>query len=277
MDNDLKYGDYSSGNLAPSTKRSLIQAKNGNIIIGDVVFKYDSLSGDAAYHFLSLNAVDGALNWETGYEYFSNPFTVQDIVNIVELPDGGFSFQTSLNDHGSAIQKQLNIITDSKGSIKKMVAIYPLGDAASHIVDAKQDGNSGNQAVLISTSDNKTILVQVDRNGALNWSRKYGKSDNGIPPACFLKTNDAYDIILSNFSRSFHLLRTDPIGRVDCDSIGLIMMQETVPAFNESNVHTENVPPANDVLFSTGFFVVQTTDVNPISRSTVCQKIFHAV
>jgi hypothetical protein len=77
----------------------------------------------------------------------------------------------------------------------------------------------GNQAVLIGTSDNKTILIQVDRNGALNWGRKYGKADNGIPPACFLKINDAYDILLSDFSRNFHLLRTDPIGRIDCDSI----------------------------------------------------------
>jgi hypothetical protein len=94
-------------------------------------------------HFLSLNAVNGAVNWETSYEYFSNPFRVQDIVSIVELPDGGFSFQTSLNDPASAIQKQLNIITDSKGNIKKMAATYPSDDLASHIVDAKQDGSSG--------------------------------------------------------------------------------------------------------------------------------------
>jgi gliding motility-associated-like protein len=195
-------------------------------------------------------------------------------VSIVELPDGGFSFQTSLNDPASAIQKQLSIITDSKSSIKKMVATYPSDDPASYIVDAKQDGSSGNQAVLIGTSDNKTILMQVDRNGNLNWGRKYGKVDNGIPPACFLKINDAYDIILSDFSRSFHLLRTDPIGRIDCDSIDVAMIQETIPVFNGNvnNIHTENVPPANDVPFSTGFFVVQNTDINPISRSTVCQK-----
>jgi len=268
----LNTGDYRSGDLAPSTKRSLIQAKNGNIVIGEAVFKYDSLSADGAYHFLSLNAVNGAVNWETGYDYFSNPFKMQDVVSIVELPDGGFSFQTSLNDPASAIQRPLNIITDSKGAIKKMIAIYPSDDPASHIVDAKPDGSSGNQAVLIGTSDNKTILLQVDRNGTLNWARKYGKSDNGMPPACFLKINNAYDIILSDFSKNFHLLHTDPIGRLDCDSIGLTMIQETVPAFNESNIHTENVPPANDVLFSTGFFVVQNTDINPITRATVCQK-----
>jgi hypothetical protein len=100
-------------------KDRLSRLRNGNIVIGDVVFKYDSLSQDAEYHFLSLNAVNGAINWETSYEYFSNPFRVQDIVSIVELPDGGLSFQTSLNDPASAIQKQLNIITDSKGNVKK--------------------------------------------------------------------------------------------------------------------------------------------------------------
>jgi hypothetical protein len=56
-DGDIKWitilntGDYSSGDLAPSAKRSLIQVKNGDIVIGEVVFKYDSLSQDAEYPF----------------------------------------------------------------------------------------------------------------------------------------------------------------------------------------------------------------------------------
>jgi gliding motility-associated-like protein len=278
-DGDIKWvtilntGDFSSGDLAPSTKRSLIQTKNGNIVIGDIVFKIDSLNTNAQYHFLSLNSTNGALDWETSYEYFSNPFQFQDIVGAVELPNGDLSFQTSLNDPASPIQKQLNIITDSKGNIKKMTGTYPSGDPASHIIDAKQDSSSGNQAILMLTSDQKSILMQIDKDGSLNWSRKYGKSDN-IPPACFSKINNAYDIVLSNFSRNFGMLRTDPIGNLDCDTINLNMIQETIPMFggDANNIHTKNLPPPNDVPYSTGFFVVQNTSITSIQRNTVCQK-----
>src|SRR5215472_9567882 len=58
----LNTGDYSSGYLPPSNKKSIIQTKNGNIVLGDVVFKYNAdLSGDGEYHFFALNTLNGVV------------------------------------------------------------------------------------------------------------------------------------------------------------------------------------------------------------------------
>ncbi|HYK46624.1 MAG TPA: hypothetical protein VEV83_15715, partial [Parafilimonas sp.] len=199
----LNTGEYSSGNLAPSNKRSLIQTKNGNIVVADVVYKYNTdLTAVGAYHFFSLNPSNGSVTWESSYAYPTNSFYIPDIVSAFELPNGDLSFQSMLIDLTS---KPLNIITDSKGIIKKMIATYPLADPAS-LIDAKPDGSSGEQSLLMLSGGQKSILAKIDNNGNLVWSRKYGKSDAGVPPSCFEKIANGYDIFLSTFSQSFRML-----------------------------------------------------------------------
>jgi gliding motility-associated-like protein len=153
-----------------------------------------------------------------------------------------------------------------------MISTYPVDDDAI-LIDAKPDGSSGNQALLMQASNGKTLLAQIDNNGNLDWSRKYGKSDDK-PPVCFAKINDGYNIFLGDFSKSFRMLRTDPIGMLDCDTLTVSMTQEIIPAFtgNVNNIRTVDSASANEVSYSTGFFVVENTSITAIQKNTICQK-----
>ncbi|MEP6464859.1 MAG: T9SS type B sorting domain-containing protein [Parafilimonas sp.] len=270
----LNTGNYSSGSMG-FPKRSIMQTRNGNIVIGDVVTKSDTVYANGEYHFFALNSTNGSIVWEKSYAYNDLLF-IPNITSTFELPDGDLSFQTTSNIRTMAdpvgLTKELNIITDSEGNIKKMIAIHPINDFIN-IVDAKPD-NDSNQSLLIVTSDNKPLLMLIDKAGNIIRYNKYGKSDEGVPPTCFVKIGNGYNIFLSELSKSFRMLRTDPIGRLDCDTLNIKMVQETIPAFNGNinNIRTTNSPAENEAPFSTGFFVVQNTVTTNIQRNTVCQK-----
>ncbi len=271
----LNTGDFSSGAI-DFPKKVITQTRNGNIVVGDVVYKYDTNFNNGEYHFLALNASTGLIAWESSYAY-DDPLFVPNISGAAELPDGSLSFQTTTNIATAGdplgVSKELNIITDDKGNIKKMITLHPANDFIG-IIDAKPDGSSGNQALLLLSSDQKPVVTQIDKDGNIKWSRKYGKTAEDAQPLCFVKANNGYDVFLGSLAKSFRMLRTDPAGRLDCDSMAVNMIQETIPSFhgNTNNIHTSNIPGVNDPQLSTGFFVVQNTVSTAIRRSTVCQK-----
>ena len=272
----LNTGEYSSGYLGTTKERTMMQTKNGNIILADVIYKYyDSVRSRRLYHFIDLNASDGSVIWEKSYDYNDGSF-IPNIVSAYELPNGDISFQTTTDAatalNASGYSKALNIIISSTGDLKKLITTHEANNPMI-VTDAKPDGNAGNQSLLMITSDGKPALIQTDKDGNVLRSYKYGKLDNNMPPVSFAKIENGYDIFLSDFSQSFRMLRTDPIGRLDCDSMSINVVQETIPLFGvDNNIHTQNVPAPTQSGYSTGFFISQNTEIPTIQRSTVCQK-----
>ena len=271
----LNTGSYGSGDI-DFPKRAMLQASNGDIILADEVYYFAvTYYSSRDFHFLALDAATGNIKWEKSYDYGDANF-IPDILSAQELPNGHFSFQTITNAKTTGNQttatKELNIITDKNGNIKDLVATYPTNDF-SYVIAAQPDGNSGDQNLLCGTSHNNFLLTQIDANGNIKWNRKYGKSDAGIPATSFVKIENGYNIFVSQLSRSFRMLRTDPVGKLDCDTLTVSMKQESLPAFDlDLNIHTQNLQGLNQGGYSTGFFVVENTVTTSIQKSTACQK-----
>ena len=272
----LNTGEYSSGDLSSTKQRTMMQTKSGNIVLGDIIYKYyDSVRSRRLYHFISLNVSDGSVVWEKSYDYGDGSF-IPNIISAYELPNGDISFQTTTNAvtalDAAGYSKALNIIISSNGDLKKLITTHETNNALI-IADVKPDGNAGNQSLLMITNDGKPALIQIDKDGKILRGNKYGKLDNNMPPVSFAKIENGYDIFLSDFSQSFRMLRTDPIGRLDCDSMTINIVQEPIPLFEvDNNIHTQNVPAPKQSDYSTGFFVSQKTEIPTIRQSTVCQK-----
>jgi len=267
---DLNTSDFSSGNLGSSKQRAIIQTKNGNIVLCDVIYHYaDDFTLTTLYHFIALNAADGSVVWEKSYDYGEPVFP--NIISAYEFSNGDISFQTETSKTAQGNTAALNMIIDNNGNIQKLLATYNADNFLS-LIDAKPDATTSDQSLLMLTADNKTLLVQIDKDGKLIRDWKYGKQD-ALPPTCFAKIENGYDIYLSEFSKTFAMLRTDPIGKLDCDTIPVNIQQEIIADFKiRSDVKTQNIPGPNESAYSTGFFAVENTKNTTITRSTVCQK-----
>src|SRR5579871_2120241 len=140
-DGNAKWASYLSNDFYNAAggsfkiRRSITQASNGNIVIGDVVYRKDftrdiNTVQKGNLHFFALDPNTGSLVWETSYYYpipSSDSTFVPNIINARELPDGKLSFLVSSlsvsNTYQSApVQRAIDIITDNTGNIVDMVA-----------------------------------------------------------------------------------------------------------------------------------------------------------
>lgn len=225
---------FDAGGLGVSNKRGILQASNGNIIIGDVAHKTIANTGELKegnLHFFELNYNTGKINWERSYEYeaLSNTY-VPDIINIKELADGKFSFITSLYLTGTNgfIKKGANIITSNRGAIEKIIAFAAPDGSPCDITAADIDKTSGNRVLLLNNKGKKT-LMNIDDSGGIVWQHGYDDEQGAFPLNCFSAGKNGYNIFCSNNkSKQFRLLITDIGGVIDC--VNTIPNIITVPA-----------------------------------------------
>lgn len=233
---------YDAGGLGLDFKHGITQARNKNIIIGQVVHKTElPLSGTnfrilpGNLHFLELDYTTGKVNWETSYQYPvppSDPLFTADIVNITELPDGRFSFITSLylstTDQPSLTKRGAEIITSDKGKIERVIAYYPSVADNCNIVEAVSE-NNGNR-VLLFKNGNKSVLTSISNTSQINWSRGYNNGGGSFPTNCFSAGNKGYNIFGSNNAlKDFRLLITDVNGEIECANESATMLKQEVP------------------------------------------------
>jgi gliding motility-associated-like protein len=277
----LNTGIFRSGQIMQGGRRSIRQISNGTIVIGDVVTNFSSSAPTVIhgeYHFIGLNPGTGALAWESSYEFPTDPtFYVPDINNITELPNGNLSFQTSLNvstpGNVLAAKKAINIITGDTGLLQKAIVYYPQ-NGTCNTVDALTDLTAGYQSVLLSENE-KAILIQLDPDGNIIRSKKYGSVASNLPPTCFNLNSEGYNIFLANFTNEARLLRTDQVGNLDCDTTATIMIAEPFDLTrygNVNNVHTKTSLLNDNLEITTGMFVVAGTSASPLQKETDCQK-----
>ncbi|MBL0356263.1 MAG: gliding motility-associated C-terminal domain-containing protein [Chitinophagaceae bacterium] len=213
---------FDAGGLGVANKRAIVQATNGNIVIGDVAHKTVANTGEIKegnLHFFELNYATGKLNWERSYEYGALSSTyVPDIVNIKELANGKFSFITTLYLTGvnGFVKKGANIITSNRGAIENIIAYTPFDGSPCSIKEASTDKNTGNRVLLFDKSG-KNMLVNIDDDGQVVWQQGYSDKQGAFPVNCFSAGKNGYNIFTSNNnSKQYGLLITDNTGVIDC-------------------------------------------------------------
>ena len=216
---------FDAGGLGVDNKRAIVQAKNNNIVIGDVVHKTNP-KGDIKegnLHFFELDYNTGNLNWETSYEYpvpANDTVYLPDILNVKESGNGEFSFITTLylptGTGRSLVKKAVNVITNKRGVLQNILAYVPADSSQCRIISAAIDKNNGNRTLLIDNSG-KTILANISDNGAIVWKQGYKERTGNLPANCFSAGKKGYNIFMSN-NRSFQygLFITDIDGAIDC-------------------------------------------------------------
>jgi gliding motility-associated-like protein len=219
---------YDAGGLGLDHKQAITQAKNKNIILAHVVHKavlrgenYHTVQGNL--HFLSFDYTSGKMNWETSYEYpvpaADTSFT-PDIITATELPDGRFSFITTLYlstiKQPALTKKGASIITSNKGKIENLVAYYPLDGTSCKITDVVVDIAQNNKTLLLKTGISD-ILTNIDNNGQINWSKGYNNAAGSFPVTCFSMGKKGFNIFMSSKTSLYtRLLITDTAGVIDC-------------------------------------------------------------
>jgi gliding motility-associated-like protein len=226
----LATDSFDASGYGLSIKRALLQTRNKNIVVGDVVYKRDRsqplfsiMEGDL--HFISLDYNTGLMKWETSYQYppYNSTF-IPDLVHGTELPDGSLSFVSSLylptNAQSGMKKKGVAIRTDSTGHIGAILAYSAQGSDQTGIIDVTTDHNNGHPSYLLR-HDDVSSLANVDENGQILWQRSFLHENGRFPANCFSAGKKGYYMLMSNFNSWYsRLLITDSTGRIDCANTG---------------------------------------------------------
>ena len=272
---------FDAGGLGVSNQRAILQAKNNNIIVGDVVHKTGNVfveTKEGNLHFLELDYATGNLKWERSYEYPTPslaPAYLPDLSQIIELPAGGFSFSTTLYftaaDSITLVKKAAIINISSKGAIQNINAYSPADGSPCSIMQAAIDKNNGNRTLLID-NNGKPSLLQVDNNGQITWQQQYNSSRGLFPANCFSAGKNGFNIFMSNNrSKQYKLLITDAAGAIDC-------VNEPATFFISPqvlNLSHDSVQTRTDYNFDTYYeyeYPLKRDEDYPLDKTTLCQQ-----
>ncbi len=272
---------FDAGGLGVKNKRAILQAKNGNIIIGDVVHKTGNAfveTQEGNLHFFELEYASGKLNWESSYEYPAPPsdsLYLPDLVHLMELPAGGFSFTTSLylsaDNITNLVKKPVTINTNNKGVIQTINAYIPADGSDSKILEATIDKSNGYRTLLIE-NQGKPILAQIDVTGQIVWQQGYQTGQGVFPVNCFSAGKNGFNMFMSNFrSKQFRLLITDESGAIDC--MNQPSNLSVVPAV--LNLTHDSVQTRTDYIYDNYYdysYPLKRDEDYPLIKITECQQ-----
>lgn len=241
------------------TKRGLLQAKNRDLVIADVVTEIDRSKTDLLYketdfHFLALDFNTGKLKWETSYEYPRpdyNPIFVPEINGIIEQADGKFRIITAL-PMASASQpadnlKPFAIVTDATGHIETIKAYINPENVHCNVMSMEKNGSTGEHQLLLSRNG-IAVLTRLAADGKVIGVKGYESSGGLYPPNCMATHNDGYAIFMANFaSWNTRLLLTDKEGAIDCKNIpATIQPDDATLQYHMFNVLTNEANSSKD-------------------------------
>jgi gliding motility-associated-like protein len=212
--------------LAIYSPATIKATRNGDILIAQKVILYDRTSfwnSKHGYYLLSLDSAAGTRNWERLFVYadtLSNTKTIEDVVNLTELPNGDISFISSYADsafiyfHNSS--KVINFVTDNVGRIKKITQ-YQTQDRTLYASEAADDIN-GDRLVLMDNAD-APMLMKINSDGRLLWAKVYpkiGRSQETRSVISSAEGNYFFSFTHNGGSTDVSLVRTDVAGNIDC-------------------------------------------------------------
>lgn len=220
------------------TRRGLIQARNGDIVVGDVVCEIDRSKPDLAIkesdlHFFALNYATGKMKWETSYEY-PRPANYQEftpeITGVIEQADGKFKFFTTLlmksASQPSENLKPFSIVTDATGHLETVKAYITPEDVHCNIMSVEKNKTTGEHQFLLSRNGT-AVLTRLAANGQVIDATGYENSNGLYPPNCMTTRNGSFAIFMANFNDwNTRLLLTDEKGKIDCKNTPATVTQD---------------------------------------------------
>ena len=272
---------FDAGGLGVKNKRAILQAKNGNIIIGDVVHKTGNTfleTKEGNLHFLELDYTTGKVNWESSYEYpvpVADPLYSPDLLQVIELPAGGFSFTSSLylpsGATGTKVKRPVTINTDNKGIIQTINAYVAADGSASRVMQATFDKKNGNRT-LLADNDGQPSILQLSNTGQIIWQQGYQTTAGSFPANSFSAGKKGFNIFMSNNrSKQYRLLITDEEGAINCFSQPSAF--STVPAV--LNLGHDSVVTKTDYNIDSYYdyaYPLKRDEDYPLDKLTECQQ-----
>ena len=258
-----------------ATNRYMKQISDGSIVVGDVVYyKQADTIAEEFFHFYAISTAGDVL-WDASYQYplYSSDF-LPDIIHVSELPDKKLSFITSVylsgNQNQNPVLTGVNMITQSNGDLYKIIS-YSSDSAATQIIDAKDDGPSNSQVLLVNEGATPT-LIKIDPEGSITWKQGYGRASQALAANCFVKTASGYALFMSTpSSRIFQVLLTDPAGGINCSNTpASVSSKETTWSYLIDSVHTAKGAPNGD--FAAYSYNIL-SDNYPLDKTTDCSRV----
>ncbi len=218
---------------------SSLAQQNNKIALGCFVLERDPTSYQIlkqGYFFANLDYATGHLVWSKTYTYFSSQVGLlvptEGVVHISFLSNGKISFQTSLSDsipfpQSPYTRRSLNIITDASGNVIKALAYYNTRPGCT-TADVYDD-NRNNSQLLLMDDGSKTLLVNMNEDGAVQWQRAYSNVTGNPVPATLLETpgNGSYIFMTDRYNpSSIYLLKTNVAHAIECAKDTLQMVTE---------------------------------------------------
>ena len=175
--------------------RSLIQTNDGGyLIVGNT-----SLLGDS-YSNVLLVKIDhrGDQQWKKDYTFSS----IDRLHSAKELLDGSLIMAGFSMSNTNSSKDLLVVKTDSQGNIEWQRTYGDLQDEIANSIDVSSDGNFIIVGEMINANTGYSLcyLLNIDSEGALNWSRTFGGSQNDYGYSV-VSTNDA-GFVVTGLTRS---------------------------------------------------------------------------
>ncbi|MES2882102.1 MAG: gliding motility-associated C-terminal domain-containing protein [Bacteroidota bacterium] len=272
----LATNNYDGGVKSLDTKRALMQARDGAVVLGDMIYKTDR-SGitpttvAAQLHFLWLDVTTGKMKWETNYQYpISGADFSCDLTSVSELANNSFVITSLAFTAAGGNKKGLRVATDGKGAIQSAVSYQSTLSSSTELIDVSTDKNAVDQWYLFK-NNNDAVIANVNSTGAVVWQKGFSHSGGLFPVNCFTATDKGFAILMSNFkSRDKRLLLTDAAGVIDCaNTTAQIVTQTVVLEKGDALITTPDIPDQNR--FGTANFPIR-ADAYPFEKRIECEE-----
>ena len=241
---------YSASHQVSYGQMVIKQMRNGDLVLAHRIIMYDRTSWantKYGYYLASLDSAAGLRNWERTFFYadtLSTRKSVEDVVNISELPNGNISFISSYADTASIYFRRssrvINFITDNIGRPKKVISYRTRG--ATLYASSANEVNQGERVVLMDNAD-ASFLMKIDSSGAVKWEKGYAKTGRSQETSSILCTTEGsyfFSFTHDGGSTDITLVKTDTEGNADCVQSPLNLIVEDVSnAFREYKINLD--------------------------------------
>lgn len=272
--NTLLAAGYDGGLSSLNAKRGLVQTKTGDIVLSDLVYQANrttqpEITTAASIHFLSIDASNGAIKWETNYTYpFDNAPTLPEITSLAELANGNLVCTASFFPVPNETKKAIRIVTDNKGIFQSALTYQESGNSATQLLSATLTEN-GSQTYLFKTGVS-SIVAKVAPDGNILWQQGFSNYNGLYPANCHTATNKGLGIFASDFNhQNIRLFLTDSTGAIDCVNEPALLNAESVRLQSGTKITTEPSAPDQNK-FGTARFSMR-ADPYPFTKTVECE------
>ena len=234
---------------------SITQSRKGDLLLCFSMYMFDRYTfGNMkyGYYLASLDSAAGIRNWERTFIYadtLSSTKSVDNVVNLTELPNGDISFIASYADNASIYfrktSKMINFIADNVGRPKKTFS-YHIRNPTLYASAVSEIGHEGDRVVLCDNAD-ASFLIKLDADGSIKWQHGYAKTGRSQETRTVMSTSQGnyfFSFTHNGGPTDLTLVKTDSSGNADCVQTPVDFVKEDASAVFKEYPFTHTVDQA---------------------------------